>query len=324
MTIHGEPPRGATAIRRARPADTDAIVAVVASAYALYTPRIGRQPAPVNADYRSLVLAAEAWVAVDAADRPVGVLVMRPARDSLFVENVAVDPAHQRRGIGRLLLSFAEHHARQLGLPAITLYTNVRMTENLRYYPSLGYVETGRRQQEGFDRVFFRKSLSLFRQTAPACPAPCPANRWDVAGQAPCRKHSPGTSLAQGKGGPDGWRPPRFAAKAGQGSGPSSSVRVMLAPEPVCGEPRVAERLAPLQSCQVATVVPGNCPLRLADQRIVVPPGDFRRPGDAYRGASPKSRHHSTWSQCGWVAKPTRGASPVTGVRPRGPGVRRP
>jgi ribosomal protein S18 acetylase RimI-like enzyme len=153
-------PEPALTIRPAVPADTATIVAVVGSAYALYTPRIGRRPAPVNADYPGLIRAAEVWVAVDAADKPVGVLVMRPARGSLFIENVAVDPAHQRHGIGRLLLSFAEQHCRELGLPAVTLYTNARMTENLRYYPSLGYVETGRRQHEGFDRVFYRKSLS--------------------------------------------------------------------------------------------------------------------------------------------------------------------
>jgi hypothetical protein len=33
------------------------------------------------------------------------------------------------------------------------------MTENLTYYPRRGYTETHRMQQDGFQRVFFRKRL---------------------------------------------------------------------------------------------------------------------------------------------------------------------
>ena len=33
------------------------------------------------------------------------------------------------------------------------------MTENLRYYPRHGYIETHRGQQDGYDRVFFRKPV---------------------------------------------------------------------------------------------------------------------------------------------------------------------
>jgi len=41
----------------------------------------------------------------------------------------------------------------------VTLYTNERMTENLRLYPALGYLETGGAVQDGFARVFYRKLL---------------------------------------------------------------------------------------------------------------------------------------------------------------------
>ena len=33
------------------------------------------------------------------------------------------------------------------------------MTENLALYPALGYVETGRRVEDGFSRVYFSKRL---------------------------------------------------------------------------------------------------------------------------------------------------------------------
>ena len=33
------------------------------------------------------------------------------------------------------------------------------MTENIAYYPALGYAEIGRWEEDGFNRVFYRKDL---------------------------------------------------------------------------------------------------------------------------------------------------------------------
>jgi GNAT superfamily N-acetyltransferase len=68
-------------------------------------------------------------------------------------------PAAQGRGIGARLLDLAEDRARGLGLPEIRLYTNEAMTENLAYYPRHGYTETHRAEEDGFRRVYFRRSL---------------------------------------------------------------------------------------------------------------------------------------------------------------------
>jgi N-acetylglutamate synthase-like GNAT family acetyltransferase len=146
-------------IRRASVADLPALRALVREAYAPYVPRIGREPAPMTADYAALVEAAEVWVATD--DRGVaGVLVLHSQADALFLENVAVAPAAQGRGIGRALIAHAERRARELGLAEVTLYTNAKMTENLALYPALGYVETDRRREDGYDRVFYRKPVA--------------------------------------------------------------------------------------------------------------------------------------------------------------------
>ena len=111
------------------------------------------------ADYTTLVATGETWVGMED-DRMVGVLVIRPGDGELELENVAVDPGCQGRGLGRALIAFAEDHARELGLVAVTLYTNEAMTENLRLYPALGFVETGRRVEDGYRRVYFRKTVS--------------------------------------------------------------------------------------------------------------------------------------------------------------------
>jgi ribosomal protein S18 acetylase RimI-like enzyme len=150
-------------LRPATAGDVAAVCRLVRDAYALYVPRIGREPAPMTADYDTLVAEGAVTVAVEAG-AIVGVLVMRPQPNSLFLENVAVVPGEQGRGIGRTLVAFGERRASALGLEKVTLYTNAQMTENLSFYPALGYVEVARRSEHGFDRVFFEKSLQPKRQ----------------------------------------------------------------------------------------------------------------------------------------------------------------
>jgi len=145
-------------IRRAVADDVTAVRAVVEAAYAPYVPRIGREPVPMTADYESLVAADEVWIG-ETDGRVVGVLVIRASEDVLELENVAVDPAEQGRGHGGALVSFAESHARESRLTAVELYTNEAMVENLALYPKLGFVETERRVEDGFRRVYFRKTL---------------------------------------------------------------------------------------------------------------------------------------------------------------------
>jgi len=146
-------------IRPARPEHAETVHALVRAAYAMYVPRIGREPAPMNDDYPEEIAAAKVWVIDDEGDLA-GVVVLEDTLDALQVANVAVRPDRQGRGLGRALLSFAEDEARRRGYGAVILYTNIHMTENVDRYLHLGYVEVGRGHEHGFDRVFFRKELS--------------------------------------------------------------------------------------------------------------------------------------------------------------------
>lgn len=144
------------AIRSARAEDRAAVARIARAAYAPYVPRIGRQPAPMVADFAAAIAAGR----VRVAGAPVaGYVVAYPRGDHWHLENVAVDPAAQGRGLGRALIGHVEALARAAGARAVELYTNAAMTENLEFYPRLGYRRTGRRLEEGFDRVFFRKEL---------------------------------------------------------------------------------------------------------------------------------------------------------------------
>jgi DNA helicase IV/ribosomal protein S18 acetylase RimI-like enzyme len=147
---------GTVRIRCATTADVPEIERLVHAAYERYIERIGRRPAPMDADYAAGL--PDTRVLVDG-DTLVGVIVAPVEADHVFVDSVAVAPTATGRGYGRMLLAYAESRARELNLPQVRLYTNAAMTENLAMYPRLGYVETGRRSEEGFDRVYFAKPV---------------------------------------------------------------------------------------------------------------------------------------------------------------------
>ena len=90
-----------------------------------------------------------------------GIIVLYPRSDCLIVENAAVEPRFQGRGLGQRLLAFAEAEARRRGLVKLRLYTNVMMTENLPFYGRLGFVEVERLTEARYDRVYMEKRLAV-------------------------------------------------------------------------------------------------------------------------------------------------------------------
>lgn len=146
-------------IRPACRADLASISACACAAYRCYVARIGRAPAPMVADFAAHIDAGQV-VVIAADDQLLGYAVCYRRGDHVHLENIAVLPQQQGRGLGRRLLHFVEQQARGDGANAVELYTNEKMTENLHWYPALGYVETERRSEDGFRRVYFRKSWS--------------------------------------------------------------------------------------------------------------------------------------------------------------------
>ena len=147
-------------VRPAEPEDAAVIRDLVRASYTKYVERIGKEPAPMLEDYAALIGAGEVWASVDGGEALLGVLVMRPAEDHLFVENVAVAPEHQGKGLGRELMAFASAKAIEYGLPEVRLYTNEKMRENVTVYAKVGFEETERRLDGGYRRVFMRKRLA--------------------------------------------------------------------------------------------------------------------------------------------------------------------
>jgi GNAT superfamily N-acetyltransferase len=120
-------------LRRAEAADAATIRAFVRDAYAKWVPVVGREPRPMTADYDKAVrdhriellyLGDTLAALIETIDEP----------DSLLIENVAVAPAFQGRGLGRRLLAHAEALAGAAGHSRIRLFTNKLMEANQRLY----------------------------------------------------------------------------------------------------------------------------------------------------------------------------------------------
>jgi len=150
---------GATRIRGAHADDAARIGEIARAAYEKYVARIGRVPPPMTADFAAAIAAGRV-VVIEADGAVAGYVIAWPEADAYFIDNIAVDPAWQGRGLGRRLMDHGEREARRHALGAIRLYTNAAMTENLSLYARLGFVETHRAVEHGFHRVFMRRALT--------------------------------------------------------------------------------------------------------------------------------------------------------------------
>src|SRR4051794_29794788 len=138
-----EKPLPSVRLHRAAAADVPAITALIRDAYAVYVPRIGREPMPMTLDYSDVVATRATWLArVD--DELVGVLVLEPHEDHLLLENVAVAPGAQRTGVGDRLMRFAEERP---GRSASPRSGSTRTRPWWRTSPTTRAAATGRRTE---------------------------------------------------------------------------------------------------------------------------------------------------------------------------------
>jgi ribosomal protein S18 acetylase RimI-like enzyme len=145
-------------IRKATAEDAARIGAIARAAYAKYVPRIGREPAPMVADFAAEVAAGRV-VVIGTAGAVDGYMIAWPETDAYVIDNIAIDPARQGEGLGRQLMDHAVSEARRRRLSAVRLHTNAAMTENLSMYAHMGFVEIHRAVEKGFNRVYMRWAL---------------------------------------------------------------------------------------------------------------------------------------------------------------------
>lgn len=145
-------------VRRAQPPDAKEMKACVQAAYQHYIARIGKPPGPMLDDYSEVIKRHQAFVATENK-RIIGVLILILKNDGILMDNVAVLPEFQGKGLGHQLIQFAETQAFEQGFEYLDTYTNEVMIENIEMYSRLHYQETKRCQVAGYDRVYMRKKV---------------------------------------------------------------------------------------------------------------------------------------------------------------------
>ncbi|BBK41451.1 hypothetical protein STVA_14710 [Allostella vacuolata] len=151
-------PPGTVTLRPAAPRDAATVRALTRGAYARWVPVIGREPLPMRADYDAAVRHHRIdLLCLDG--RPVALIEMIPEADHLLIENVAVAPDCQGRGLGRRLLAHAERVAAELGHAEMRLYTNKLFAANVELYRKVGYAIDREEPFMGGFTVYMRKRL---------------------------------------------------------------------------------------------------------------------------------------------------------------------
>jgi len=129
---------GSLVLRQAVAADAPAVRELTRDAYAKWVPLIGREPKPMTANYDAAI--RNHRIDLLYLDGELAALIETiPEADHLLIENIAVSPAYQGRGLGRRLVAHAEELALSRGRAEVRLYTNKMFTENVGLYEKLGY-----------------------------------------------------------------------------------------------------------------------------------------------------------------------------------------
>ena len=128
-------------IRLATPADSPSLIPLINSAFAIETFLEGTR----TDDERlaAMMQKGEILVAEDASGRLLASIYAETRGSRGYLGMLAVDPAHQRAGIGQRMLAASEDHFRARGCEAIDITVLSLRPELLPIYRRLGFVETG-------------------------------------------------------------------------------------------------------------------------------------------------------------------------------------
>jgi GNAT superfamily N-acetyltransferase len=97
-----------------------------------------KEPASVD-ELAEYAAQGRSWVAVDAADQPVGYVLVDEVDGNAHVQEVSVRPGHQGQGVGRALLDRVRVWAIESGRSAISLTTFAEVPWNRPLYEHLGF-----------------------------------------------------------------------------------------------------------------------------------------------------------------------------------------
>ena len=145
-------------IRPAMPEDAAALGAIAEAAYQPYIAEMGRKPAPMVADFDAHIV-KDICLVLWLEGKIAGYAIILDRADGYWLENIAVHPEHHKKGLGTALIEAVEAVIRPRA-DHYKLYTNIVMQSNARWYLSLGFKQTKEAMEDGFHRLYFKKTLS--------------------------------------------------------------------------------------------------------------------------------------------------------------------
>jgi GNAT superfamily N-acetyltransferase len=96
--------------------------------------------APLPLDFvQQQFRSGQVWVAVDLDEKVVGYAIAREVDDTLYLQQIDVEPEHGRRGIGSALVNTVCLWARQQGYKIVSLSTFRDIPWNAPFYSKLGF-----------------------------------------------------------------------------------------------------------------------------------------------------------------------------------------
>ena len=154
--------RGHLAMRLATIKDIPNIEKLIVSTYTKYISRMnGVTPGPMRDNYYEVLESHGIYILEDGSGLA-ALLVLINEDDHLLLDNIAVRPDLHGRGIGRDLFEFADEQAIERGYKELRLYTAEAMWENIALYENTGWIEYDRFVQNGYPRVFMRKTANQY------------------------------------------------------------------------------------------------------------------------------------------------------------------
>lgn len=152
-------------LRAATAADAAALALTIAAAFEQYRGKLQ----PESGAFRETTDAIAAELARDSgaivAERNgtvVGCVMVKLMEGDLYFGRLAVLPSERGHGIARRLVEAVEDEARRRELAGVRMGVRIVLTDNQRFFTSLGYVEYSREAHEGFDHptsINMRKAL---------------------------------------------------------------------------------------------------------------------------------------------------------------------
>jgi ribosomal protein S18 acetylase RimI-like enzyme len=128
-------------MRLAVPEDGPRLIALINAAFAIETFLEGTRTDEER--LAALMHKGEIILAEDHSGHILASIYAEIRGDRGYLGMLAVDPAHQRSGLGKQMLAAAEKHFRARGCEAIDITVLSRRPELLPIYRRLGFVETG-------------------------------------------------------------------------------------------------------------------------------------------------------------------------------------